>query len=212
MENKYDNGKDPLEAHESTVEITINNILERELEDVYTTGHLEYFGYQWEIKIFPRGCDDYETDLVGVQICNLSNRAVNAKYCITLLNQLGGDHLIFNSDQDGPGGLCRFAASGPDATYGCEDFVDHTTLKDHFSGLCVKGICKFVIWIANFSPVDLMKTPLADAILQTDGSENELVTIADFDIAKVVIPLVGPRVGDIENLQDKLQQARLAHK
>jgi hypothetical protein len=72
---------------------------------------------------------------------------------------------------------------------------------------CVGGTCKFSVTVCVFSRVDLMKTPLAMAI-HSSGGENELIDIADEDIKHVVIPLVGPRAGEVETLQDVLLRSR----
>ena len=60
----------------------------------------------------------------------------------------------------------------------------------------------------NYSPVDLMLTPLALAA-RGPGTQQDLLDIANDEISRVVIPLVGPRAGEVESLQDSLVGSRL---
>lgn len=199
-EDRYSKGKDPLESHDLTYAFEINDFMSKEgpikmpLQSLY--------GYDWQIILYPWGTDDYETDLVGVKVTNVSGVPCKASYTIVLHTQVRGtEDLVW----DDPDGIVNFAKSGPDATYGCEDLIERGDLKD--SEYCVNGVCKFTITIRVFSRVDLMKTPLAMAI-HSSGTQSDLIDIADEDIKQVVIPLVGPRAGQIENLQDTLVGSR----
>ena len=104
----YMNGKDPLESHDFTLEFKVENFLEKTSEMVYTHS---LYGYDWQITVYPKGTDDYETDLVAVKLANLSGKPVRASYKVILLTQVKmGEDVVW----DDPDGICKFEKDGPD--------------------------------------------------------------------------------------------------
>lgn len=127
---------DPLEAFTFSSKFEIEDFFSRQEESIEITPE-PMSGYAWKILVYPRGTDEWESDLVAVKLVNISGKPVKASYTITLFAR---SKLVDDLVWKDPDGIVDFTADGPDSISGCEDLMTRSELKG--SEFCVNDVFK----------------------------------------------------------------------
>jgi hypothetical protein len=62
------------------------------IEDGIEACEKQLFGYNFAVRVYPRGCDDMSSDYIGVKLQNKSKVPVKMAYSIAVCNFKGNDH------------------------------------------------------------------------------------------------------------------------